>query len=234
MPISKRVTFESDGCELAGILYSPANGVSVVDLPTLIVTGTTKTGPATGTTKDTEDCASKEIVTRNYAVELARNGFATFKLDYERCQELGAKCCPNGSEITAKTVSDIIGFLKTLRELDADKIGAVGIDEGSSPLIEAQLLDNSNLESLTLISANATATQIAETAGKTDIRTELAEAFRNDTTPKDSGPLTLITVTNEKVVAQPIAELAGSENFETLETIKIAAAAITQHVQIKL
>lgn len=135
MPISKKITFDSKGRELRATLYTPANGLSVVDLPTVLIAGAWPT--------------TNNDALFTYATQLCRNGYATFIFDTDNA----ADDISTGTTVSAESAGgttdlqdpnlesdDIVAavtHLKTLRELDPEKIGALGIELGAQPILDA-------------------------------------------------------------------------------------------------
>jgi fermentation-respiration switch protein FrsA (DUF1100 family) len=106
------VSFTSDGLELAGHLRVPPDAAG--PLPALVFTG-----PATGV---------KEQVTGTYAAALAAPGFVTLAFDHRGFG--GSEGAPRQHEDPAGKLADLrdaVSWLAARPEVDAERIGCVGI-----------------------------------------------------------------------------------------------------------
>jgi fermentation-respiration switch protein FrsA (DUF1100 family) len=111
---TRRVTFESQGEELVGTLFIPEGGGRH---PALVLDG-----PLTSV---------KEQATGHYARALAERGFVTLSFDHRFFGESGGE--PRQLESPPKKIEDIqsaVSYLSSLPEVDAEKIGAVGVCAG--------------------------------------------------------------------------------------------------------
>ncbi|MET8151946.1 alpha/beta hydrolase [Actinoplanes sp. NPDC049668] len=120
---TEEVTFTSDGLELAGTLRVPAaaDGGAVV-----------LTGPFTGV---------KEQVTGLYAERLARQGLITLAFDH---RGFGRSAGRRGHEDTQGKLADLRSAVELLRargEVDADRVGVVGICLGGGYAVSAAATD---------------------------------------------------------------------------------------------
>jgi len=111
---TRRVTFESEGVTVVGTLYVPQGEGR---RPALVVDG-----PLTSV---------KEQAQGNYARALAERGYVTLAFDHRFFGESGGQ--PRQYESPAKKIEDIqsaVAFLGSLPEVDAARIGAVGVCAG--------------------------------------------------------------------------------------------------------
>lgn len=123
---SQKVTFNNGGIQMAGNLYLPANYDSSKKYPAIVVAH-----PWGGV---------KEQTSGLYAQQLARKGFITLAYDASHYGESGGE--PRDLEDPADRVQDIrsaVGYLASLPQVDANRIGAVGVCAGGGyTLHEAQ------------------------------------------------------------------------------------------------
>jgi len=109
-----RVSFDSEGDELVGDLYLPPAPAGGGRLPALVVTGSWTT--------------VKEQMAGLYARRLAERGFAALAFDFRGFGESAGE--PRAYESPARKAQDIhnaVTFLASRPELDAARLGAVGV-----------------------------------------------------------------------------------------------------------
>lgn len=114
----KKVTFKSEGLNLVGNLYYPANFEEGKKYPTIVSSGSWTT--------------VKEQMAGLYAEKFAENGFITLAFDFRNYGESEGE--PRAYENPSMKIQDIknaVAYLKTLPEVDADNIGAFGVCAGS-------------------------------------------------------------------------------------------------------
>ncbi|ALM84252.1 alpha/beta hydrolase [Bordetella sp. N] len=123
---SQKVEFNNGGVRMAGNLYLPANFDSSKRYPAIVVAH-----PWGGV---------KEQTAGLYAQELARKGFVTLAFDASHYGESGGE--PRDLEDPSDRVQDIrsaVGYLASLPQVDASRIGAMGVCAGGGyTLNEAQ------------------------------------------------------------------------------------------------
>lgn len=114
----KKVTFKSEGLIIVGNLFYPAQYEAGNQYPAVISSGSWTT--------------VKEQMAGLYAEKLAAEGFITLAFDFRNYGESEGQ--PRTYENPSMKIQDIknaAAFLKTLPEVDAAKIGALGICAGS-------------------------------------------------------------------------------------------------------
>ena len=114
----KKVNFDSEGDNVVGNLYLPENYEPGNKYPAVIVSGSWTT--------------VKEQMAGLYSEKLAKEGFITLAFDFRNYGE--SEGAPRFHEDPAKKVKDIsnaVTYLQTLPEVEAEKIGALGICAGS-------------------------------------------------------------------------------------------------------
>lgn len=123
---AEKVTFNNAGIKMAGNLYLPAHYDRTKKYPAIVVSH-----PWGGV---------KEQTSGLYAQQLARRGFITLAFDASHYGESGGE--PRDLEDPAARVQDIrsaIGYLSSLPQVDAGRIGTLGICAGGGyTLNEAQ------------------------------------------------------------------------------------------------
>lgn len=123
---AEKVTFNNAGSQMAGNLYLPAHYDRTKKYPAIVVSH-----PWGGV---------KEQTSGLYAQQLARRGFITLAFDASHYGESGGE--PRNLEDPAARVQDIrsaIGYLSSLPQVDAGRIGTLGICAGGGyTLNEAQ------------------------------------------------------------------------------------------------
>ncbi|WP_044874469.1 alpha/beta hydrolase [Pseudomonas sp. LFM046] len=123
---SQKVTFISGDVRMAGNLYLPVEYDRSKKYPAIVVAH-----PWGGV---------KEQTSGLYAQQLAKKGFVTLAFDASHHGESGGK--PRDLEDPAERVQDIrsaVGYLASLAEVDASRIGAMGVCAGGGyALNEAQ------------------------------------------------------------------------------------------------
>ncbi|GLQ57365.1 alpha/beta hydrolase [Devosia nitrariae] len=115
----EKIGFEVDGETVIGNLELPEGASLANSVPALVFTG-----PFTGV---------KEQVTGTYARLLAKEGFATLAFDHRNFGESGGRI--HQHEAPSKKLDDLAaatGYLAARPEIDAGRIGAVGICLGGS------------------------------------------------------------------------------------------------------
>jgi fermentation-respiration switch protein FrsA (DUF1100 family) len=127
---AERVTFTSEGLRLAGDLRVPEESphAGPDGLPAL-----TFTGPLSGV---------KDQVVANYAERLAAEGFVTLAFDHRNFGDSEGE--PRQHEDAAGKLTDLrdaVGYLASRPEVDADRVGVVGVCLGGGYAVRAGAFD---------------------------------------------------------------------------------------------
>lgn len=144
--VQRRVSFDSNGITLRGVLYLPEQGNG--PLPGAVVAGAWTT--------------VKEQMAGTYARELAARGFAALAFDFTGWGESAGDI--RFKEDPAVKTADIMAaakFMTTLPEVDANNISGVGIC-ASSGYMAAATADSPELRKLALVAAWLHTPQTAE------------------------------------------------------------------------
>jgi fermentation-respiration switch protein FrsA (DUF1100 family) len=132
-----RVTFASEGIDLVGDLYLPAEAAQGVPLPGLVATGSWTT--------------VKEQMAGRYARRLAEWGFVTLAFDFRGYGDSAG--LPRDVESPSAKTADInaaVGFLAGHDTVDADRIGALGVC-ASAGYTAVNTADDRRVRSLALV-----------------------------------------------------------------------------------
>ena len=124
----RRVSFLSDGARLVGNLYLPENYQPNKKYPAVVVSGSWTT--------------VKEQMAGLYAEQLAGEDFITLAFDFRNFGE--SEGTPRFYENPPQKVADIgnaVSYLQSLPQVDAERIGALGICAGSMYTLMAAAAD---------------------------------------------------------------------------------------------
>jgi fermentation-respiration switch protein FrsA (DUF1100 family)/ketosteroid isomerase-like protein len=124
----QKVNFASDGENVVGNIYYPANYDANKEYPAIVVSGSWTT--------------VKEQMGGLYAEKLAEQGYITLAFDFRNFGE--SEGSPRFHENPDKKVVDIknaVTFLQSQSNIDGDKIGALGICAGSAYTLMAAAED---------------------------------------------------------------------------------------------
>ena len=122
------VTFQSEGLNLKGNLYYPANYESGKSYPAIVVSGSWTT--------------VKEQMAGLYAEELAKQGFITLAFDFRNFGESEGE--PRFYESPALKTTDVqnaVTYLESLPEVSNTQIGAFGVCAGAMYTLQAAAAD---------------------------------------------------------------------------------------------
>ncbi len=118
-----RVTLKTHGAKIVGNLFIPENYVEGEKLPAIVIVG-----PATSV---------KEQVPGMYANKLAEKGFITLAFDHRSYGESDGE--PRSTEdifMKSEDIKSAVSFVRSLAQVDKDKIGATGICAGAGYLVQ--------------------------------------------------------------------------------------------------
>ncbi|MCH5586408.1 alpha/beta fold hydrolase [Shimazuella sp. AN120528] len=124
----EKVSFISDGLRIAGQIFYPEHYSANKKYPALLFEG-----PMTGL---------KDQVVEIYAKKLANLGYLTLTFDHRYYGESEGE--PRQLEAPAKKVEDLqnaVSYLLTREDVDADRLGAVGICAGGGFMSKTAALD---------------------------------------------------------------------------------------------
>ncbi len=114
----RKVSFKSEGLNLAGDLYLPQNYKAGEQYPAIVVSGSWTT--------------VKEQMAGTYAKRLADAGFITLAFDFRNFGESEGEPRFYESPVMKKAdIKNAVTFLESLPEVDHDKIGAFGVCAGA-------------------------------------------------------------------------------------------------------
>lgn len=114
----KKVEFKSEGLAIVGNLFYPPNFEEGKQYPTIVCSGSWTT--------------VKEQMAGLYAKRFAEAGFITLAFDFRNYGESeGVPRSWENPEMKIQDIHNAITYLKTLPEVDANKIGAFGVCAGS-------------------------------------------------------------------------------------------------------
>ena len=123
-----RVTFNSQGTQIVGNLIIPENYKRGNKLPALIFIT-----PATGV---------KEQVAGTYAEKMAESGYITLAFDHRTYGESDGE--PRSTEnlyMKSEDIKSAVSFIRSLEQVNENKIGAVGICAGAGYLVQTAVGD---------------------------------------------------------------------------------------------
>ena len=210
------VTFDSAGIALAGILYVP--DADARDLPVAQVDGLRPAvvvgHPGSGV---------KEQTASLYARRLAEQGFVTLVFDAAYQGESGGT--PRGLEDPAQRIEDLkaaVSYLSTRPEVDAERIGVLGICASAGYALPATGSDH-RIKAVATVSATDIARQFrlgAEGTQEPIVFQAMLEAAARARTAtargQDPGTMTLFPETIEQ--ARELGGEHGAEGFEYYRT----------------
>lgn len=125
----RKVSFKSEGLDLAGDLYLPQNYKEGEQYPAIVVSGSWTT--------------VKEQMAGTYAEKLADAGFIALAFDFRNFGESEGEPRFYESPVMKKAdIKNAVTFLESLPEVDHDKIGAFGVCAGAMYTLMAASEDN--------------------------------------------------------------------------------------------
>ncbi len=125
----KKVEFMCQGSKIVGNLYTAKKYKDKKNMRAIIVVG-----PATGI---------KEQVSGTYAEKLAEIGYITLAFDHRGYGESGGTSrTMEDMFIKSEDIRTAISFVRSLKQVDETKVGAIGICAGAGYLIETAIGEN--------------------------------------------------------------------------------------------
>jgi uncharacterized protein len=195
----KNVSFKSNGLSLAGNLYYPDDANLTLPSQAIVVGH-----PGSGV---------KEQAAGLYARLLAERGFIT--LAFDAAYQGESEGTPRGLEDPSQRVEDIksaVSFLTTLEEVDATKIGVLGICASGGYGLAAAATDH-RIKAIATVSA-----------------TDMGRQFRNGGDGKQSGAIIQGMLDAAAVARTAEAKGNGTSVFPIFPETEEQAKAMGQHV----
>ncbi|MBC6400355.1 MAG: alpha/beta hydrolase [Ekhidna sp.] len=125
----KKINFKSEGLNLVGNLYYPANYESGKEYPAIVVSGSWTT--------------VKEQMAGLYAEKLAKEGFITLAFDFRNFGESeGEPRFFESPNLKKEDIKNAVSFLETLDEVNNSKIGVFGVCAGAMYTLMASAEDD--------------------------------------------------------------------------------------------
>jgi uncharacterized protein len=206
---AERVTFTSQSLRLAGDLrvpdHSPHQGPD--GLPALAFTG-----PLSGV---------KDQVVGNYADGLAAEGFVTLAFDHRNFGDSEGK--PRQHEDSAGKLADLrdaVGYLASRPEVDADRVGVVGVCLGGGYAVRAGAFDPRVRAIAGVGGAYNSPHRLRERMGPDGFRRLLAGAVENLERERTGGEIAYVPA----VSADGPALMPGQEPFDYYATERSRSA----------
>ena len=205
----ERVTFPSQGLRLVGDLRLPEESphAGPAGLPGLVLTG-----PLTGV---------KDQVVGNYAERLSAEGFATLAFDHRNFGDSEGE--PRQLEDSAGKLADLrdaVGYLASRPELDAERIGVVGVCLGGGYAVRAAAFDPRVRAVAGVGGAYNSPQRLRSALGPDGFREQLASAVANLEGERSGGePAYVPAVSSDGAAAMP-----GREPFDYYGTERSRSA----------
>jgi len=182
---ANRVTFQSEGEKMVGVLYLPKSYKSGDKLPTVIVTGAWMT--------------IKEQMPSIYAQKLADRGYAAFIFDFRTWGESGGKL--RGFESPIAKITDIknaVSFLETVDAVDGNRIAGLGICASAGYMVVAAAED-ARIKSLITVAPWIHNPQIVEAVygGKPTVEKLIAKGKEAKAKFKQTGKVDSVLATSK-------------------------------------
>lgn len=191
----ERVSFDSKGETLAGLLFRPVAIPRDTKLPAVVVAGTRT--------------SVKEQMASVYAAQLAERGFVTLAFDFRGFGESAGKARDvENPQMKIDDLRNAVKFLQAAPGVDRARIGALGVCAGAG-YVAGAAVEDSAIRSLALVAPWLHNAELVKTiyGGAEGVAAKLTLAQKADATFKSSGVVEYVPAVSatDKAAAMPMA-----------------------------